>query len=173
VLTGGLVVDAVWRRLLDRTGPRHLPPMTDDPDLHLIVDGKRVDAVETTDAVPSGGSVRVFRLQQAPRSIHLASREVVPAELGIARDPRPLGVALRRMAVRQGTRFEVLLASDARLADGFHEYEAAGDLRWTDGYATLPVAPFAQFNGATELVLTLAATTTYPDPGNSLGIAAA
>jgi hypothetical protein len=173
VLTGGPVVDAAWRRLLDRAGPRHLPPMTDDPDLHLVVDGKRVDAVATTDAVPGDGSVMVFRLQGAPRSIHLVSREVVPAEWGIARDPRPLGVALRRITVRQGTRLDVLPASDARLADGFHEYEASGDLRWTDGDATLAAALFARFRGATELVLTLAATTMYPDPGESLTTTAA
>jgi hypothetical protein len=43
VLTGGPVVDAAWRRLLDRAGPRDLPPLTDDPDLHLIVDGVRVE----------------------------------------------------------------------------------------------------------------------------------
>ena len=44
VLTGGPVVDAVWRRLLDRAGPRPGVPLTDDPDLHLLVDGQRVDA---------------------------------------------------------------------------------------------------------------------------------
>ena len=43
VLTGGPVVDGVWRRLLDRAGPRALPPMTDDPDLHLVIDGARLD----------------------------------------------------------------------------------------------------------------------------------
>jgi hypothetical protein len=172
VLTGGPVVDAVWRRLLDRAGPRRLPPMTNDPDLHLIVNGKRVDAVATIDPVPRGGSVLVFRLQDAPRRVHLVSRQVVPAELGIARDPRPLGVALRRMEVRHGIRFEVLKASDARLADGCNEYEASGDLRWTDGHATLPAALFSQFGGATELLLTLAATTTYPDHGDALGTAA-
>jgi hypothetical protein len=173
VLTCGDVVDKLWRRLLDRAGPRRLPPMTDDPDLHLVVDGKRVDAVATTDAPQGAESVLVFRLQRAPRSIHLASREVVPAELGIARDPRPLGVALRQMAVRQGNRFELLLARDARLADGFHDYEASGDLRWTDGFATLPAAPFARLNGPMELVLTLAATTTYPDLGDVRSTAAA
>jgi hypothetical protein len=68
---------------------------------------------------------------------------------------------------------DVLPASDARLADGFHEYEASGDLRWTDGDATLAAALFARFRGATELVLTLAATTMYPDPGESLTTTAA
>lgn len=28
--TGGPVVDAVWKRLLDRAGPRRLPPMNDE-----------------------------------------------------------------------------------------------------------------------------------------------
>jgi Hint domain len=42
VLTGGPLVDAVWRRLLDRAGLRRLPPMTDDPDLHLYSSMARV-----------------------------------------------------------------------------------------------------------------------------------
>ena len=156
VLTGGPVVDEVWARLLDRAGPRNLPPMTGDADVHLIVDGQRVDAMEVQ------GLVRVFRLSGRPESVHLASREVVPAELGIARDPRSLGVALRRMAVRQGSRFDVLLANDARLTEGFHAYEEAANLRWTDGLAGLPVDAFAQFSGEVEVVLTLAGTTNYP-----------
>ena len=156
-----------------RRAARGLPPMTDDPDLHLLVDGKRVDAVETSDAVPGDGSVLVFRVRDAPRSVCLVSRTVVPAELGIARDQRPLGVALRRMKLRRGIRFEVLQASDARLADGFHAYEASGELRWTHGHAMLPAALFSQFGGTTELVLTLAATTRYPDPGKALDTAAA
>jgi Hint domain len=43
VLTGGAIVDQVWRRLLDRSGPRPRLPLTDDPDPHLLVDGRRVD----------------------------------------------------------------------------------------------------------------------------------
>ena len=49
VLTGGPVVDAAWRRLLDRAGPRALPPLTEDPDLHLVIDGARVDPSTGTD----------------------------------------------------------------------------------------------------------------------------
>ncbi len=41
VLTGGPVVDAVWQRLLERSGPRPGLPLTDDPDVHLLVDGVR------------------------------------------------------------------------------------------------------------------------------------
>ncbi len=159
VLTGGALVDGVWRRLLDRSGPRPGLPLTDDPDLHLLVDGRCVEASE------KAGLVQVFRLVRRPGSIRVASREAVPAELGLARDPRSLGVALRRVAVRQGSRFVVLKANDRRLVDGFHAYEAAGDLRWTNGAATLPVEMFAPFKGCAEVVLHLAATTRYPNYG--------
>ena len=44
VLTGGALVDEAWRRLLDRAGPRPGLPLTEDADLHLLVDGQRLDA---------------------------------------------------------------------------------------------------------------------------------
>lgn len=162
VLTGGPIVDAIWRRLLDRVGPRHPPPMTKDADVHLLVNGERVDAME------SSGLVLSFRLPGRPSSVYLASREVVPAELGLARDPRSLGVALRSMAVRQGTQCEVVRADDTRLTDGFHAYEEADDMRWTDGRAALPAEVFARFVGEVEVVLALAMTTQYPDYGDSI-----
>ena len=132
VLTGGPVVDAAWRRLLDLSGPRVLPPMTDDPDLHLIVDGVRVNAEQR------GGSSYRFRLPCRPSSVVIASREAVPAEFGIARDARSLGVALRWVEVWQGARLAVFDADDERLAAGFHDYEAEDHLRWTDGRGALP-----------------------------------
>jgi hypothetical protein len=157
VVTGGALLDAVWRRLLDRAGPRPGLPLTDDPDLHLLVDGERVDAHEAQ------GPVRVFRLVRPPRSVHIVSREAVPAELGLARDPRSLGVALRRVAVRQGSKFVVLRANDDRLAEGFHAYEAVGNLRWTDGRGVLPVELFCRLRGGVEVVLHLAGTMRYPN----------
>jgi hypothetical protein len=167
VLTGGPVVDAVWRRLLDRAGPRALPPLTADPDLHLVVDGVRVDAQERQ------GSVYVFRLPPRPNSVVIASREAVPAELGIARDPRSLGVALRRVAVRQGTKFMLFDAGDDRLTVGFHAYEADSHLRWTDGCAELPAASFARFDKGAEVVLHLGGVTQYRDERASPARAAA
>jgi hypothetical protein len=159
ILTGGPLVDAVWQRILERAGPRPGQPLTDDPDLHLLVDGHRIEAAEKQD------SVHVFRLTKRPETVHIASREAVPAELGLARDPRSLGVALRRIAVRQGTKFVVLRADDAGLRDGFHPYESTKDLRWTDGCATLPADAFAGFKGGIEIVLHLAETTRYPNDG--------
>jgi Hint domain len=157
LLTGGPVVDAAWRRLLDRAGPRDLPPLTEDPDLHLMVDGVRVDAREQR------GSVYVFRLPPRPKSVVIASRKAVPAELGLTRDPRSLGVALRRVAVRQGAKFMLFEADDDRLTVGFHAYEADGHLRWTDGCAALPAAAFARFDKGAEVMLHLGGATQYPD----------
>jgi hypothetical protein len=162
VLTGGPVVDAVWRRLLDRAGPRNSLPLTDDPDLHLVIDGERVDAVGRTD------SAYVFRLPVNPGSVIVASRVGTPSELGIARDPRSLGVALRRVAIRQGAKFMLLDADDDRLTTGFHGYEPDDNLRWTEGYAELPIEAFARFDKGAEVELHLSGATLYPDCGEDM-----
>jgi antigen 43 len=167
VLTGGPVVDAAWRRLLDRAGPRALPPMTDDPDLHLVVDGVRVEPQQRD------GSVYQFRLPCRPASVVIASREVVPAEFGIARDPRSLGVALRQVAIWQDARVVVFDAADERLTVGFHAYETDCGLRWTDGRAELPAEAFARFGAGAEVVLRLGGATQYPDDRANTARAAA
>jgi antigen 43 len=159
VLTGGPLVDAVWRRLLDRVGPRPHVPLTDDPDLHVLADGRRLDIATRA------GEVVVFNLPRTPVDTRLVSLAAAPQELGLARDPRFLGVALRRIIVRQGARFRVIEADDARLSSGFHAFEAASGLRWTDGDAVLPADLFHGFAGATELVLHLAGTAQYVDTG--------
>jgi ELWxxDGT repeat protein len=155
VLTGGPKVDEFWRRLLDRSGPRRRLPLTDDPDLHLLSCGVRFDAVERA------GDVYVFTLVQAPAPVRIVSRAAAPQELGLARDSRCLGVALRRIIMRQGTRFKVTEADDARLAEGFHAFEAYNGLRWTDGDAAVPEEIFAGFCGPVEVVLHLGGTTQY------------
>ena len=139
--------------------PRACPPLTTDADLHLLADGQRLDAVERV------GDVYIFRLAAPPSTLHVASRAAVPAELGFARDPRSLGVALRRLVVRQGTRFRVVAADDARLSDGFHAFEAANGYRWTDGDAVLHAELLAGFTGSLELVLHTGGATYYLDDG--------
>jgi hypothetical protein len=156
LLTGGTVVDAVWRRLLERSGPRPGAALTDDPDLHLTVDGERVSARlrhETS---------HIFHLKRRPKTVRIASRAAIPQELGVARDPRPLGTALQQIALRQGTRFRVMKAADTNLTKGFHPFEPDGGLRWTDGDAVLPTTLFQGLGGPMELVLQLACTTQYP-----------
>ncbi|MGD0105987.1 MAG: Hint domain-containing protein [Rhodopila sp.] len=155
VLTGGPVVDAAWRRLRQRARAHTTLPLTDDPDLHLLVGGCRVDAEERH------GAAHVFRLRKVTGNVRIVSRAAAPAELGLARDPRLLGVAVRRLAVRQGGRFRVTEADDAILDAGFHAFEADNGWRWTDGDASLPMSLFTGFKGSLELMLHLGGTTQY------------
>jgi T5SS/PEP-CTERM-associated repeat protein len=162
VLTGGVVVDRMWRRLLDACGPRPGVPLTDDPDLHLIVDEVRMDALAPVDGV------YVFDLGSMPKKVRIVSRAAVPQELGVARDARCLGVAVRRIAVRRGSRFRVLLAGDASLVDGFHRFEADRGLRWTDGDAVVPAGLFAGFSGRGELMVHVGAATRYMEEDTAM-----
>jgi hypothetical protein len=155
VLTGGAVVDAIWQRLLDRTPPRRGVPLTDDADLHLLVDGRRLDATERA------GEVHVFQVPEGLSALRIASRAAAPDELGLARDPRVLGVAIHRIVLRKGTRFQVVNAADERLSDGFHAFEAASGVRWTDGDAVVPTCLHTGLIGPFEVVVHVGATTRY------------
>jgi hypothetical protein len=155
VLTGGPAVDAAWRRLLDRAGPRPLLPTTDDPDLHLLVDGRRMDATRVR------GMVHSFLLRARPESVRIVSRTGVPQELGTVRDPRPLGVALQQIVLIRGGRMRSVGADSTLLTQGFHDYEPDDGIRWTNGDAALPASLFDDATGPTELALRLGGTTSY------------
>jgi hypothetical protein len=161
VLTGGSVVDAIWRRLLDRAGPRASLPLTDDPDLHLLVDGVRRDP-----SIRQRG-LYVFELLRRPASARLVSRAAAPQELGLARDPRLLGVAVRRIALLHAGRLTAVTADDAALADGFHAFEADNAFRWTDGDAVVPAALFDGMEGPARMEVVVGCTTTYRDEGGA------
>ena len=161
VLTGGPVVDAIWRRLLNQAGPRKALPITQNPDLHLLVDGRRVDAEQTH------GLAHIFALPDAPKSVRVVSRACAPVELGLARDPRCLGIAVRRLVLRQGSRFRVMEAADKELTGGFHPYDGGNRYRWTDGDATVPVSLLADITGPSELVLHVGETARYIDDGST------
>ena len=164
ILTGGPIVDAVWRRLVERAGPRPRLPLTDDPDVHLLVDGRRVDPIS------HHGEAYIFPLSTRPLSVRLMSRSGTPAELGLVRDVRELGVAVRRIALRQAAQFRLLQAADARLTDGFHDYEADNDFRWTNGDALVPEELFEDFTGPMQLVLHVGCTTQYVDYGTAVRV---
>jgi hypothetical protein len=159
VLTGGPVVDAAWRRLADRAGPCPCLPITDDPDLHLLVDGRRIDPIWVC------GALHHFRLPAQPGTVRIASRAGVPQELGTARDPRPLGVALRQIIVSQGEQVRRIEAGSPMLTEGFHAYEPADAIRWTDGDAAVPASLFDGFSAPHELVLRLGGATSYVAEG--------
>jgi collagen type I alpha len=156
VLTGGPIVDAIWRRLLEQAGSRPGLPLTDDPDLHLLADGERLNPLSRF----TGRFL--FRLPRQPRRVRVASRAGAPAELGLARDPRVLGVAMRQIRLWHGARVRVVAASDPALAHGFHGYEPDEDVRWTDGNALLPPDWFTGPAAVTELELLTHGAMRYP-----------
>jgi hypothetical protein len=159
ILTGGPVVDAVWQRLLERAGRGSGLPLTDDADMHLLVDGKRIDAIEQRDAT------FVFRLRGKPRSVRIRSRAAVPQELELSRDPRCLGVAVRRLLLAEARRQRAIEAEAASLTDGYHAFEAADGIRWTDGDAVVPAELFAGMSGPGMLMVQLGGATRYVADG--------
>ena len=158
LLTNGPIVDELWRQLLERAGPCTGVHLTGDADLHLLVDGRRVDALGRLE-----DGTHVFRLVTRPREVRLCSRAAVPQDLGIARDPRMLGVAVRRIVFAQPWRQRVICPDAQSLTDGYHEFEATNGLRWTDGDATVPSWLFANMDGPAMLMVQPGATTWYPD----------
>jgi hypothetical protein len=165
LLANGPVVDAIWRRLLESAAPRRPVPLTDEADLRLIADGVRVDAV-SRDAARY-----VFRLPSRPTTMRIRSRSVVPQELGIARDPRSLGVALRRMMLGSREQTRVAHADDARPIDGFYDHEPGNGFRWTDGDAAIPAILLAGLAGPLLCTLEIGATAQYLDEGRTLRVA--
>lgn len=159
VLTDGPFVDAVWRKLLERAGPRPRLPLTDDPDLHLLVDGVRVDVALRTDMK------LLFRLAAPPVTVRIVSCSAVPQELGLARDPRQLGVALRQIMVTEAARVRVMDAENEKLTDGFHAFEPKDNFRWTDGDALLPAELFDDLTGPLDVTLHIACLASYVDTG--------
>lgn len=156
VLTGGPIVDAVWRRLCDRDTERSRVALIDDPDLHLLVNGVRMDAASRH------GAEHAFQLTGKPETLHIVSRAAVPAETGLGRDSRTLGVAISRVMLLKGARLRMLDVEDPALEVGFHGFESDQGLRWTDGDAVVPPALFDGFDNAMTLVLVLGGATQYP-----------
>jgi T5SS/PEP-CTERM-associated repeat protein len=159
VLTGGPIVDAVWRRLVDRIASRNGPTLTREPDLHLLVDGKRIDAIRRSD------SEYAFRFTTTPRNVRIRSRAAVPREIGTVRDERALGVALRRIVLAQPLRQRALDAKDTSLTEGFYKFEEEHAFRWTDGDAAVPAVLFSGMGGPGMLILHLGGATQYLDEG--------
>jgi hypothetical protein len=157
VLTGGSIVDDVWRRLLDRAGPRPQPAWIDDPDLQILVDGRRLHPIQ------SNGARYAFRVPRAMRlcNVRILSRAAAPDQIGLARDSRVLGVAVQSVSMISGARHRTIGADDDRLTEGFHGYEPDLDIRWTDGDAALPDALFEGFDGPADLIIQLGGSTRY------------
>jgi autotransporter passenger strand-loop-strand repeat protein len=170
VVTEGPKLDALWRRLQKRCGCT-LPPLCDDPDLHLVVRGQRIDRYEVMDGMyPFQGTYRFWVPHRPSTSLCIISRSVVPALIGIHRDPRCLGVAIRSVVLRDSNSTIELWYDSAWLSVGFHGPEHSGGFRWTDGQGVIPAECLALFSGAFEITVEIACTTKYPADQNIDGI---
>jgi autotransporter-associated beta strand protein len=166
VLSSGPIVAAAWRRLLDRSG--FAPPaLTDDPDLHVLADGIRIDAQSHAD-----GSYR-FRLERAPFDLRIVSRGSVPRAIGRGHDIRRLGVAVRSLKLSGAELTAELPFDSPLLAVGFHNPEAERTMRWTNGNAAVPTRALIAFAGAFELTVHVVATLPYPAIKNDEKVRAA
>ena len=115
-----------------------------DPDLHLLVDGRRIKAwIE-------GGSAR-FMIPTSAKRVELCSRLFVPAQVGAGGDRRSLGLAV--LGLRIGD--TAISLDDPRLADAFHPEERidGAGWRWTNGRLVLPPELWADRPGNVELAI--------------------
>ncbi|HEV8678261.1 MAG TPA: Hint domain-containing protein [Stellaceae bacterium] len=158
VLSGGEVVARLWQRLAARAGACPAAETSDDPDLHLVVAGARLDPARIADGVYT------FRLAGPPDgTLHLRSRSVVPSLAGQSRhEHRRLGVAIRQIVLR-APGVTTCLDHDAALfvEGGCHPPERG--LSWTDGEFSLPARLFQHLQaGSTVLVHTSRQSLRYP-----------
>jgi hypothetical protein len=135
-------VEPIWRRLAARAvaaGYRvSLPVTTADPELRLVVGGDTVRPAEIV------GNRYVFVLRPRTTAVRVASRAVMPSALRPwLDDRRRLGVAVRRIVLRDHAGRTEIPVDHPDVADGWHAVERSGDLlwRWTNGSALLPVPP--------------------------------
>jgi hypothetical protein len=124
--------------------------MTDDAEIHLLVDGAVVRPRDWAGTDPR------FAIPAGARAITIRSRSAVPADSGPGLDVRRLGVHVTRIVlVTPFLRLEIIPAHPA-LTEGWHGPE--GEARWTVGAAVLPGSLFAWIGGAFTLSLQLART---------------
>jgi hypothetical protein len=107
--------------------------MTDDPDLHLVADGKRIDPV------PLSENRMAYMLPAALSSIELRCRTFTPAQIIPASDDaRSLGICVSRVQLDGA---EVALEDEAAFALGWHARECNSQgqsWRWSTECARLP-----------------------------------
>ena len=152
-------VEPIWNRLADRArglglaSARPVVPLTDQPDLRLLLD----DGRELT-ACWHSRQRHMFHVPQGTRPLRLMSRAAVPAEsVGpFVDDRRRLGIAVEKLVLWTGLQERVLPVGGLALS-GWHGDE--GELRWTDGNAALDL-PCA--GSETFLDIHVAGTMLYP-----------
>jgi hypothetical protein len=133
----GALVEAVRLQLIVRA--RSLGWTLDQDrlaDLHLVVDGRRVDPIL------QGRRAR-FNLSRGAQEVWLASATTRPVDVGRGADARMLGVCVASISVEAGSApAREIPLDDPTLGVGFHAVERRGERnwRWTRGRALLPAA---------------------------------
>jgi len=154
VLADGPELDRIWAELLERAGGPIDVDTTDDPDLHLIVDGRRVSPVAADKRRYS------FALDRRPSSVLLRSRSVVPAALGRNREQRRLGVAITQIVLTQnGVATEIGYDSEL-FPEGGHPAEPG--FRWTNEELSFSPELLALIEGEATLDVNIVHRLRYP-----------
>jgi len=148
LLHSGDIVETVWAELFARAGGHLETNTTNDADLHLLVDGERLDPTAIDDCVCTFAVVR-----PPTDTLRLRSRNGVPSLLGLSRhDHRPLGVAIKQITL-QHAGIPTCFDFDApQLREGGC-YPPEGGYCWTDGEFELPARFVTLLNGAFRLVV--------------------
>ena len=130
---GGPMIAAVRLRLAARLETSGWSLATSPfADLHLSVDGERVD-------MRTAGLAACAMIPVSARNVWLVSQAATPSTVLGSLDLRLLGVPLAALAIDDGLSPRRPIAlDDPRLCIGFQEPEGA--LRWTTGRARLPAS---------------------------------
>jgi hypothetical protein len=128
-----------WERLAQRAEMLGYPPLssagsTDDPELVLLANGRRLRPVSADD------ERYVFVLPAVVGALRLVSRSMVPA---VSRprldDRRRLGVMIRQMTLQSAQHHQTIPIDHPMLGDGWWAIEQTSGApgRWTNGDAVI------------------------------------
>jgi hypothetical protein len=136
------IVKPIHARLADRAESlgyqRHDVATTTDPELRLVADGRVIRPLS------SDANRYVFTLPAGVSSVRLTSRVSVPSYFEAYLDDwRQLGVAVRRIVVRDSAGLVEIPPDHPGLTQGWHKVEQddATMWRWMNGDAVLPIGP--------------------------------
>jgi hypothetical protein len=152
---------AIWQKVADRSAAIGFvvdpQEAVADPDLHIVVDGRRVQPVTDRNCR------YVFAVPAGARSVSLRSRSYIPTDRmdPMNRDPRRLGIRVDWVAIRAGGNETILPADHPALCEGWYPTEktATEMWRWTDGAATIP---WENIGGPALLTVRALASGWYP-----------
>jgi hypothetical protein len=137
---GSAAVEPVWRELANRAESlgyeRLCFSTTDDPDLHIVADGRAIRPILVQ------GDRHLFLIPAGTTTTRLASRASAPSLLApYLDDRRRLGVAIKRMSVQGPAAVTEYPVDHPALSEGWFGVEGRGSTiwRWTNGDASLPI----------------------------------